>query len=516
MCSRRMSWLVLSSFVAAACASAGPLLPRATHKLKIVLPNCGEEVRAFNTDPVEWMKFVVNAGFGGGRGAPERWQGWIAKNWMLVDYMDRSGDYPSHGWLAHRGIWYEIYGINEYQETIHFHEEGARKLFWDNGVARDLEGNRVMCPQYNVNVPSWAKRWNWSAYIACNNAPRWSSVLSYDLATCPLLGWALSQDNIGGPTSRTGVGSCARYCDYCNAKFFHYLATTNRLPDFRKRYRHIRDYVKVNLMDLLRQLPPYTRKDRFTETEAQHVARICEDPVMAEYLKFLYLSHLHNFVRYYRYEKIVAKRLGKQFDVHGNMGGGFMGANAYQIALGDFVDTLWYESAGMSTYDIFMHHWNNAWGSFRFEVGRAMRRGRKPLICMTKFRKLEPDLVEHEMAEPCAGGGLLFVKSETFRNRPDLLRLLTDYFTLRHEHRAIFANQRRYCQVALLYSVPTTMYRNFQIAVAAKPTTAMSGAARALKEGHIPFDVVIFNHPEIHPDFVTAEELKRYRLVILP
>ena len=32
----------------------------------------------------------------------------------------------------------------------------------------------------------------------------------------------------------------------------------------------------------------------------------------------------------------------------------------------------------------------------------------------------------------------------------------------------------------------------------------------------MPFDVVIFKHPEIHADNLTLEDLKRYRLIILP
>ena len=502
-------------------AAPAPSLPRAQDDLEIVLPDYGAEIRAFNdpvTEPVEWTKYVVNAGFGDGRSAPERRGGWIAKNWMLMDYMDRSGDYVSHRWLKHRGIWYEVYGSNEYQETIHFHEKGARELFWDNGIARGLTGERTLSQHYNTSHEWWRKRVGWDAFIVCNNAPRWSAVINYDLLTSPALGSAMSQDNIGGPTSRIGSGSHGRYCDQCNAKFFHHLQTTNRLPEFRQQYRHIRDYVQANLMDLMRQLPPYNRKDRFSKVEAERIGRICDDPVMAEYQKFLYLSHIHNLARYYRDQKVVAKRLGKHYSVHGNQGGGFMGPNAYQIALSDFVDTVWFESAGMSAYDMFKHHWYNAWGAFRFEIGRAMLRGRKPLLCMTKFRKPEPDLVEHEMAEPCAGGGVLFVKTVTFEKRPDLLRLVHNYFEFRHGHRAIFAShgKRRHCQVALLYSVPTMLYRHYMAAVAAPPVSAISGMARAFEDGHVPFDVAILNHPEIHSDYVTLDDLKRYRLLVLP
>ncbi|MDP6360333.1 MAG: hypothetical protein QF473_34785, partial [Planctomycetota bacterium] len=507
--------------IAAAARLHGESLPLSKEPLTIRLPDYGADIRAFNDTmdaPVEWTKYVVNAGMGEGRAARERQGGWLAKNWVLMDYMDRSGDYVSHRWLKHRGIWQEIYGSNEYQETIHFHEEGARALFWDNGIARDMTGKRTLSQHYNMSVPSWAKRVGWNAFIVCNNAPRWSSVIGYDLVTSPLLGSSTSQDNIGGPLTRIGAGSHGRYCDWCNLKFFNHLERTNRLPDFRKNYQHIRDYVSAKHMVLFRQLPPHSHKDRFSENEAERIARICRDPVMAEYQKFLFLSHMHNIVRYYRNQKAVAGRLGKQYSFHGNQGGGFMGPNAYQIALSDFVDTVWFESAGLSTYDIFKYDWNNAWGAFRFEIGRAMLRGRKPLMCMTKFHKLEPDLVEHEMAEPCAGGGVLFVAQHRFAKQPEMMSLVDRYFSFRHEHRAIFANhgKRRYCQVGLLYSVPTMMYRNYMAAVASPPISAMSGMARALEEGHIPFDVVIFNHPEIHSDFISLEGLKRYRLIILP
>ena len=60
------------------------------------------------------------------------------------------------------------------------------------------------------------------------------------------------------------------------------------------------------------------------------------------------------------------------------------------------------------------------------------------------------------------------------------------------------------------------MYYNYQHAAAAAPINALSGVARALEEGHLPFDLAIFNHPEIHADRVSLNELMRYRLVLLP
>ena len=494
--------------------------PQAAEPVAVTLPDVGADLRAFDEPamhPVPWWPHVVNAGWGGGRGGPERNGGWLDKHWELLDYVDRSGDYTTHEYLEHRGIWYEVYGSNEYQESIHFHETGARKLFWNNGIAQDMTGRRVLSAHYNMSVPWWAEKVGWEAFITCSNAPRWQAVIDYDWLTSPLLGFAVSQDNIGGPTSRIGAGGHGRYCDFCNARCMHYLAANGRLPEFRRHYRHIRDYVNANLGDVLRQLPPAV-KHRFDASEADLLARMCAAPVMSEYQKFLYLSHLHNFVRCYRDAKLVARRAGHSFDVHGNQGGGFVGDNPYQVALADFVDMIWFESSGQSAYDVFKHHWNNAWGKFRYPMCRAMSGGRKPILCMSAFRHPAPDLVEHEMAEQCAGGGVLFVNQTAFEKQPELERKMTDYFRFRHAHRALFADPGKepYAEIALAYSIPTMMYHDYQHSAAAAPLKALAGIARALEEGHLPFDVVIFNHPEIHADRVTLDRLRRYRLLVLP
>lgn len=494
-------------------------LPQADVPVTVSLPDCGEVLRAFDDPevrPVAWWPHVVNAAWGDGRGGPERNGGWLDRHRELIDYLDRSADYTSHQWLTHRGIWYEVYGSNEYQETIHFHEEGAKKLFWDNGIARDIQGDRVLSEHYNTSVPWWKEKIGWDAYVVCNNAPRWSAVIGYDWLTSPLLGFAVSQDNIGGPTSRIGAGSHGRYCDFCNAKFFHYLETNDRLPEFRAKYRHIRDYVQENLGDVIRQLPPHV-KPRWDLAQSKLIAKLADPPVMSEYQKFLYLSHLDNFVRYYRDAKLVAARIGRDYDVHGNQGGSAIGPCPYQVALSDFVDTVWFESGGITAYDQFKYGWNNANGAFRYVIGRAMTRGKKPFMSMTAFPKRTPDLVEQEMAEACAGGGVLFVNQLGFEKEPKLQETLTEYFRFRHDHRSLFADVGRspYSQIAVAYSIPSMMYYNYSYANA-PPVTALSGVARALQEGHLPYDVVIFNHPEIHADHVTLEELNAYRLVILP
>lgn len=510
-------WVVaMMTVLLASCVQAIDL-PIADEQPQLVLPDYAAELRAFDypdRHPISWHGFMVNAGYGTGRGGPGRRPGaFMDTNWILCDYLDRSGDYVSHEWLKHRGIPFEVYGYNEYQETIHFHEEQALPLFRDNGIARDYDNELVMSEHYNLTVESWAASQDFNAYIVCNNAPRWSSVINYDWLGSPLIGWAISQDNIGGPVSRIGAGNRGRYCDWCNLKFMRHLERHDLLPEFRARYDSIRDYVRDHIEDF----PMIAGDLRWNEITHEGVMAITDDPVMAAYQKFQYISHAHNLMRYSLDNKLLAERLGIEFDCHGNQAGGFLGMNSYPLLISEFVDQAWFESAGLSQYDIFNYGWHNAHGAMRFVLGLASAPD-KPVLCMTKLRKEEPDLVRHEYAESCAGGGVLFSQQVNFLERPDCQEVVREYWQFRHEHRALFSREgrSRHAQVALAYSIPTQMYAQYKGNVHAPHFNDVSGLGRAMFEGHIPFDALILHHPEMRADRWTAGDLSRYRLVMLP
>jgi len=509
----RMSTLAVS--VAILLSATTVALDRKDETPRLVLPDIAKEVPAFTAEPVGWNMDIINAGQGGGGpDQGERKDGFFHDHWIYYDYVDRCADYSTHDYLDHRGIRYERYGSNEYQETIHFYEDGAKKFFWDNGIARDIDDKRVISQYYNRNS-GWKS--GFDAFIMCNNAPRWSAVLNYDLLPSPLLGYAVSQDNIGGPTTRVGTGSCGRYCDFCNLKFFQYLKTTDRLPEFRREFKHIRDYVNRTkaIRDAFHKLPPYTK---WSPDYGPIIAAISDDPVMAEYLKFLYLSHIHNWIRYYRDQKLVANRIGRKYSVHGNQCGGWAALSCYGMILSNFVDTVWLESAGQTFYDIFKGKWMNAWGPHRYELALAFCRGEKPMMSMTKLRDYSLPIFENEIAESCAGGSILFAAQSGLRKYPGCLDILSRYLKFRYDHHGIFSmkGRKRHAQVAMVYSVPTMMYRNFVITPDSPPLNGQAGMSRAFEEGHIPYDIIVFSHPEIYPDEFTLDELKRYRVIVMP
>ena len=502
--------------------------------VEVVLPDYMAAVQAFEASPPAWNQGIVNVGWGGGRGGPERRDGWIAdpSNWLLFDAFDRSGDHRGQAWLERRGIFYDVTETNEYNEALHFID--PEPWFGRNGLARDLDGRYVKSRLFP------------DVYVVNNNAPRWSAVIEYDWLTSPLLGNGISQDNIGSPTGSIGIGTRGRYDDYDSLKFCHHLQTTGRLPGFCKAHDTVRSYINGNpklrngcnrkapgLFDRLPHLQPPC-PGVTAPGDLDSALSITDDPILAEYQLFQHLSHLHNLVRYYRGVKLVAERSGRrEFDVHGNQSGNpFIGSIPYHVVVADFLDGIWFETRA-SHYDIFQKHWNGAWGTFGIRLGEAMARGRKPAMFMTIAPKAKgapmpevPDtapavLFDHAWAEVSAGGAIpLFKHVELERFRPDVLPVGRAHLELRDDHRAIFERRGRdqYAQVAILYSVPTFLYGTYMpLSTFSAPfMNNLAGAARSLEEGHVPHAVVILDHPDLRPDRLTLKELLRYRVLVAP
>jgi len=82
----RVSCLVL---VLGACACWAVELPRSDEKAEVFLPDYGAELRAFNhpeEHPISWHQFLLNTGYGEGRGGPSRQPGkFFDQNWILCD-----------------------------------------------------------------------------------------------------------------------------------------------------------------------------------------------------------------------------------------------------------------------------------------------------------------------------------------------------------------------------------------------------------------------------------------------
>jgi len=73
-------------------------------------------------------------------------------------------------------------------------------------------------------------------------------------------------------------------------------------------------------------------------------------------------------------------------------------------------------------------------------------------------------------------------------------------------------------EVGLIYSIPTFMWHDQPLwgIWYGDERDAFAGYARALEEAHVPYDVLIFGHPDIWDDSVTLSKLSKYRIVVLP
>ncbi|MGB2983907.1 MAG: hypothetical protein WBC63_08635, partial [Candidatus Bipolaricaulia bacterium] len=95
---------------------------------------------------------------------------------------------------------------------------------------------------------------------------------------------------------------------------------------------------------------------------------------------------------------------------------------------------------------------------------------------------------------------------------------LLQYYGWVDDHRFLFERRRPVANVAIVYSIPTMMWRYF-------PSTghfnndqvaSLSGVAEVLEREHVPYDVLIFGHPDVWSDGDLAEQYADYDLLILP
>ena len=83
---------ILTSIAALLAGQVAAQVPRSEEAPQLVLPNYAKEVPAFRQErrhALSWRRYVVNAGFGGGR-AQECRGGFLDQHWQLVDCLGSS------------------------------------------------------------------------------------------------------------------------------------------------------------------------------------------------------------------------------------------------------------------------------------------------------------------------------------------------------------------------------------------------------------------------------------------
>jgi len=277
--------------------------------------------------------------------------------------------------------------------------------------------------------------------------------------------------------------------------------------------------------------------------------RFPEDKILREYVKFLhkeyiyFIKNLTENVRNYGREK-----LRKQVPVYGNqwIGGDTLHFSEnfapYSVMISPYLDliqvegiptlppvnrnTLTYKFAhAMAEYHKPVWHLGSFYGYYWLEKGidytkvnlvkldiaaayangviKELDLGGWPGTCLAKY---QPD---------CTLPWALVAGSVILPNMT-ILNGIEELMDFVWENRDILANYKPHSRVAVIYSLPSFIYEWFPALDRYPDNREIVGITDMLQRVNIPYDIIIFGHPELYDDSYQLSRLMSYQLVILP
>lgn len=394
-------------------------------------------------------------------------------------------------------------GGPEYQEFYKF--EGPSiydqryERFGDNGFAVSIDNTFIQ-----------DETWGEGGYFTCHNGDGWHVWFTQELINSTKNHFAVCQDNISCAPFYKGHGC---FCKPCAIKFRSWLKSrysASELSQF-----GIKDIESFNYADRVYRygLVGYWALD---------------DPVTREYVKFQFCSQLAAWADVVKAVKMEGKNRGIPTPVYGNQIGGF-GMWPFAVAIGEFCDIIQLEEV-IGVKDK-IPNW-----SLSYKMGRAGGQESKPVWVrgavhderVSNAPQLSPLFWQTHFAEALANGGVRDISfginapwtgnPETldYIDSPQVQQVWKDYAALCENNRAVFTHRKSMAKVALIYSLPTTMFRRYY------PLdiddngyfSPFDKTAKWLDSKQVSYDCVIFGHPEAFP--TAMAQLKNYDVVILP
>ena len=370
----------------------------------------------------------------------------------------------------------------EYQEALQFSGGNTKRIFAGNGIALLENGETAYYHDFG------------GGEFMCHNAPRWHQVVQQGLLRVAPYGDAVTQDNI---SSTIGKG-WGNYCDWCNRKFITYME--NRFsPAEREKMGfnpgefNIRDY----LSGKRKQVSP---------------EMLITDPILHEYIRFQHIEHMASWVDLAEKTKSAAVKSGRPVPaLYGNQWGA-QGIWPLGVLISPHVDVVWVEQALYQPYvdtGEFDSHQpfaadknKQAWSSLVYKLGRASGHYKKPV--WTVLYPEDPLLASIVLSEARANGGLMvqcYNMDET-KMGTELWKAHMDHARFAAENRELFTGRESEAKVALVYSIPSVVWRSFSSLTVPHAENwvdirvcdqikMFSHAARVLEDNHIPYDVLI-------------------------
>jgi hypothetical protein len=394
-------------------------------------------------------------------------------------------------------------GGPEYQEFYKMEGpdvwQSRMRMFGDNGFAESLDGTLIQ-----------DETWGEGGYFTCHNGDGWHEWFISKLLKRNQEYLGMCQDNIACAPWYKGHGC---FCKPCLTKFRTWLKSrysSDELNEF-----GITDVDKFDYRE---------RVVTFGLIGNQAL----EDPVTREYIKFQFASQLAAWADVVERVKADGKQRGFSVPCYGNQIGAF-GMWPFAVAIGEFCDVIEIEEV-IGVGDKIP---NQSWV---YKMGRASGHNEKPVWVRGPVYddkkehtpQLSPMFWRVHFAEALANGGVRDISfgmnapwtgdptTLDFIDSPELRKVWKEYADLCDANRAVFIHRESLAKVALVYSLPTMMFRRFYPLDIDDNSyfSRFDKTAKLLDSEHVPYDCIVFGHSELFPTAVA--QLKKYSVLVLP
>ena len=254
-----------------------------------------------------------------------------------------------------------------------------------------------------------------------------------------------------------------------------------------------------------------------------------DDLVFHEFVRYRYLSSLNVWAGIVQRTTASAAASGNTaLLLNGNQGGMWLPTEywVYAALLSQYQNAIQIENFGVDNSPLPQYH-----DSLIYKLGLASGYSEKPvwiwggLFDGATGQLHLPNYWRLAIAEAYSNGGVHVIHEQYgTQDQPNLavpdatLNSAVDYASWLNSSRDWMTGKRSLATVAVVYSIPTLLWREF-------PATnhhngaqagALNGFARALEDSHIPFDSVFFGHPDFWDDSRLAAAIQQYKVLILP
>lgn len=379
--------------------------------------------------------------------------------------------------------------------------ENRYRLFGDSGFVITLE-NTILSNE----------AWGEGGYFTCHNGPNWHRHFVQSLTRIARKYTAITQDNIACSVFNR-VKGC--FCQGCQSRFRDVLKERWSPEEL--------NAVGIDDLDAF-SIQQYVVDHGLLERAA------LEDAVVREYIKFHYVSGLFAWADCVAQAKAVALQQRRPLPCGGNQINAW-GTWPYAVAISQFCDFVEIEELVGVTNEVKPR-------TLQYKLGLASGHHDKPVWVRGpvedkragKGPELSTSYWTVHLAEALANGGIRSFSLglntaytgeagvPDYMDDVELYQLYKDFAAWMRDHRPLLTHRESQARVGLVYSLPTLMFRRFDTLSTPDDhrLPKFENTARLLDRHHIPYDCVVFGHPEIWDDGPTFDRIReRYDVLIL-